>query len=425
MINLKSIFGIALLTCLFSLNTAAEEPFRPKHGEFPPIEKAHSYFGEVIFIDHATRRGSIRIKSDNGMFRRNNPHPFAMLPYGMIKYHGAPADLRDIPLGTVMHAKGFLPPDPKISSVPVYPIGNKTKDMGHYRGVGVTPAENHILLLEDEPSYCKRNGLVWKLKEMEFKGNEWLMKATREAKKGGNEKVKPETFTFDAATRIWRGRELLTPADMVADKLWPSNGKKALGDQQVLIGLNYKLTPQGVFTRFHITDIWLDEVAMERAIQKQTEVHKAFMRSRWLPAYVDNVEYGKFGRAKVTATFFGGMDESLYSDFKKGEKAVMNPAELTLKHTAGGYGPGHIASKGPILEVKKISGDVPFASSGVQIKFETDLIIEGIRKGRVVRVRPASWPELMVPREECIWNHGFDHEDRFPTPAIFPTYHPK
>ena len=36
-------------------------------------------------------------------------------PYGVIRYHGAPADLRDIPLGTVIHVRGFLPPDPAIS----------------------------------------------------------------------------------------------------------------------------------------------------------------------------------------------------------------------------------------------------------------------------------------------------------------------
>jgi hypothetical protein len=28
------------------------------------------------------------------------------------------------------------------------------------------------------------------------------------------------------------------------------------------------------------------------------------------------------------------------------------------------------------------------------------LIIEGIRPGRVVRVRPASWPQVNVPRDE-------------------------
>ena len=88
---------------------------------------------------------------------------------------------------------------------------------------------------------------------------------------------------------------------------------------------------------------------------------------------------------------------------------------------AAQYGPAHMASKGPILDVTKASGDAPLGSSGIQIRFETDLIIEGIRPGRVVRVRPASWPQVHVPREEYLGDSS-SHEDRFPTPAIFPKY---
>lgn len=424
MMNFKETIWIALIGCLsFTFTAVAEEPFRPVEGEFPPIEKAHSYRGELIFVDHATRRASIRVQS-TGMFRRNNPHPIAMLPYGMISYHGAPAALRDIPLGTIMHVKGYLPPDPKISSVPLFPINNKNIDGNHYRGLGTEPAENYVLLLEDEPSYCKRNGLVWKLKELEYKGSEWLITATRGPKNGEDPKAKEEKFTFDAAIRIWRGRELLSLDDLVAEKIWPASGKKSLDGQSVLMGLNFKPTPEGIFTRFHITDIWLDDTAAQRAAQKQTEVHKAYMRSRWIPAYVNKVEYGKLGRATVTATLFGGMDESIYSDFKKDMGLTVNAAELTLKHSAGAYGPSHIASKGKILEVTKAAGDIPMGSSGIQIRFETDLIIEGIRKNRVVRIRPHSWPDLKLPREECVWDNNYSHEDRFPTPAIFPKYTP-
>ena len=41
---------------------AEDEPFRPEAGKFPPVEKAHSYRGELVFVDHATRRGSIRVQ---------------------------------------------------------------------------------------------------------------------------------------------------------------------------------------------------------------------------------------------------------------------------------------------------------------------------------------------------------------------------
>ena len=412
-------FGMSLLAS--TANAEGEgEPFRPEAGKFPPLEKALSYRGELVFVDHANRRGSIRVQGA-GMFFRNDPHPFAMLPYGIIRYHGAPADLRDIPLGTVMHVRAFLPPDPKTSSVPVLPIDSKTKDANHNRGAGIFPAENHVLLLEDEPSHCLREGLVWKLKEVDLQNNSGIIVASRELKEGGDDKASEESMTFDAATRIWRGRERLEVEDLIAEDIWPASGKKSLDGQAVLLGITWKPTQDGVFTRFHISDIWLDDVAIERSAHQQTETHKAFIRSRWMPAWIDAVEYGKFGRATVTATLFGGMDDSLYADFKKGASAMMNAVENTLKHTHGAYGPAHMASRGSILDVTKADGEVPLGSSGIQIRFETDLIIEGIRPGRVVRVRPGNWPQVQVPREEYL-NDASSLEERFPTPAIFPKY---
>ena len=58
MINSK----IYILTLLTTLTLTAESPFRPKAGEFPPLEKAHAYRGELIFVDHPNRRGTIRVQ---------------------------------------------------------------------------------------------------------------------------------------------------------------------------------------------------------------------------------------------------------------------------------------------------------------------------------------------------------------------------
>jgi hypothetical protein len=420
MTRLVFVLGSSFLVLGWCVASAAEEPFRPEAGKFPPLEQAHSYRGELVFVDHANRRGSIRVQG-SGMFFRNDPHPFAMLPYGIVRYHGAPADLRDIPLGTVLHVRAFLPPDPKISAVPVLPVNSKKMDGNHNRGAGIAPAENHVLLLEDEPSRCQREGVVWKLKEVDLKNHAGMIIASREPKQGGDSKATEEKMTFDAATRVWRGRECLRIEELIAEGAWPAEGKKSLGSQAVLLGLTWKPTPDGIFTRFHISDIWLDDAAMQRAAHNQSETHKAFIRSRWMPAWIDAVEYGKFGRATVTATLFGGMDDSLYADFKKGSPAMMNAVENTLKHTHGAYGPAHMASRGSLLDVIKTPGDAPLGSSGIQILFETDLIIEGIRPGRTVRVRPGSWPQVQVPREEYL-NDGANLEERFPTPAIFPKY---
>jgi hypothetical protein len=423
------------LACSFVIqaNAASNEPstknkepgtevFRPEAGKFPPLEKAHAYRGELVFVDHANRRGSIRVEG-MGVFRMNDPHPFAMLPYGMVRYHGAPAELRDIPLGTVLHIRAFLPPDPNISAVPVLPVNNKEKDANHRRGIGIFPAENHVLLLEDEPSHCQREGVIWKLKEVEIKNREGIVIASREPIDGVKGKASEEMLTFDAATRVWRGRECLRIEHLTAEGAWPAEGKKSLSDQSVMLGITWKPTPGGVFTRFHISDIWLDDAAMQNSTQHQSEMHKAFMRGRWLPAWIDAVEYGKFGRATVTATLFGGMDPALYADFKKGIPALMNGVENTLKHTEGGTaGPTQMAARGKLVDVTKLPGQAPVGSSGIQIRFETDLITEGMRPTRIVKVRPASWPDVHLPREEYLGNGASGIDERFPTPAIFPNY---
>ena len=391
-------------------NEPRTEVFRPEAGKFPPLERAKAYMGQLAFVDHANRRGSIRV-SGGELFHSTPPHPFAMLPYGMARYHGAPADLRDIPLGTMLYGRFYLPPDPDSSSVPVVSSGKVTN-----------PSENHALLLEDEPSFCLREGKVWKLKEVELENKQGMILASREPKEGGEGKEGEQRMSIDAATCIWRGREKLGFEDLIAEGHWPAEGKKSLDGLVVYLGISWK--PAGTWerrvgNRLHISDIWLDETAMQRATQHQIKVHRELVRSRWMPAFVDAVEYGKFGEATVTATLFGGMDPSLYADFKKDVVGQMAVTDENLKHSQGWVSHSHMAIKGPVLDVTKQDKEVPLGSSGIQIRMKVDLIVEGFRPGKIVRIRPMNWPDDAVPREEYT---GGTKEERFPTPAIFPKY---
>ena len=54
-------------------------------------------------------------------------------------------------------------------------------------------------------------------------------------------------------------------------------------------------------------------------------------------------------QANASLTFFGGMDQALYDDFKKDIGGQINGTENTLKHTASHYGPGHMASNRKIV----------------------------------------------------------------------------
>lgn len=388
-------FAVCLLSTVSRLR--AEEPFRPTADQFPPAAEAKAYRGELVFVDHVNRRGSLRLHVD-GHYHEGNLHHFAMLPYGEIYYHGAPAELRDIPIGTVLYGRFYLPPDPKTSAVP------------NVNGNNVTaPRENHAIVLEDGPSLCLREGKAWKLKEVKINGAEGELVASLDREEGGDGLGGEHTFTIDGATRIWRGRELLGIDDLTRDGIWPPSGQKSLDGQAVQLALAWH--PRYLYQQFHVSDIWLDEQAMQVATERQRGRHVRHIRTRWMPARVDAVEYGKFGHATVTATLFGGMDESLYADFKPNVNAKMAAAENTLRT----WWPDHDGMDGKIIAVDEIDEDPPRGSSGIQIQFQVPLILEGFRPGRIVRIRTQNWPNVKPPVEERVRNF----EDRWPSPDIF------
>ena len=381
-----------------AIATAADEPaFQPEPGKFPPLSAAKSYRGELVFVDHVNRRGSLRLHVD-GHFHEGKLHHFAMLPYGMIWYRGAPAELRDIPIGTVLHGLFYRPPDPKTSSVPNASGGDVTQ-----------PAENHAILLEDHPSLCLREGKAWNLSAVLINETESHLVASLDRKPGSDGLGGEHTVTIDRSTRIWRGRELLGLDELIADGTWPANGEKKFDQHAIQLSLTWH--PRYLYQHFHAADLWLDNAAMKVATERQRQQHIRHIRLRWMPARVDNIEYGKFGHAIITATLFGGMDDSLYADFKTGIGGKMAAAEATLRT----WWPDHDGMDGKITSVEKLKGAPEFGSSGIQIQFEVPLILEGFRPGSTVRIRPQNWPNVKPPTEECV--HNF--EDRWPSPDLF------
>jgi hypothetical protein len=376
---------------------AEEAPFRPEPGKFPPLAEAKAYRGELVFVDHINRRGSLRLHVD-GHYHEGRLHHFAMLPYGMIHYRGAPAELRDIPIGTVLYGRFYLPPDPKTSAVPNVNGGHVTQ-----------PAENHAILLEDGPSLCLREGKAWKLNEVEIKGNEGHLVVALDRKEGGEGLGGEHKVTIDRSTRIWRGRELLGLDELVAEGSWPAKGQKKFEGQPIQLALTWH--PRYLYQQFHAADLWLDEAAMLVAAERQRQRHIRHIRMRWMPARVDAVKHEKFGHATVTATLFGGMADSLYADFKPGIGGKMAAAENTLRT----WWPDHDGMDGKITAVERANGKPEPGSSGIQIQFEVALILEGFRPGNTVRIRPHNWPNVKPPVEERV--DGF--EDRWPSPDIF------
>ena len=146
---------------------------------------------------------------------------------------------------------------------------------------------------------------------------------------------------------------------VIAEGAWPADGTEALKGQPVQLSLAWH--PRYLYQEFHVADIWLDATAMKVASTRQTERHNRYIRHRWMPARVNAVKYGKFGLS--------------------GQMAV---AENTLRT----YWQNHDGMEGKIESVTKLKGEAPFGSSGIQVQFSMNLVLEGFRPGRLIRIRP-------------------------------------
>jgi hypothetical protein len=358
-------FLLLLISATYCL--AEEKEHIPQPGKFPPKNSGQYLAGELVTVDPINRRGVLRL--DGNANHQTPVHPFAMLPYGMLWYNGAPAELRDIPLGTHLHGYFFLPPQGEEKTVP--PAQGEAK---------YTRPQNHAISLEDDFSFYQRRGQAWKVVSMDATMGKIQVTSTGHAVKDGLSGAR--TFDIDNCARVWKERRLVDLADITPG-------------QVIQINLTYsKGFAEGEFT---VSEIWLDDESRKLATELQRRRHVRYQRVRWLPAWIDSVENFDFGGGIVTLTLFGGMDQSLYDELKATQDKGFGvaAAEKTLRTWA------HRSDKkiGQVLEWKETPNPL-LGSSGYQIKLKFTELLDGYRPGRIVRVKSDSWIFITVPPEE-------------------------
>jgi len=347
--------------------------FQLVEGQFPPEGSAHAVSGELIRVDHLERRFQIRVDRNDSQDRGvwDLPLDAGMLPYGSIWYHGAPAALQDIPLGTHLHGLFYLK-DPVDQTPP--PDGPNRR---------VTPESDfrRCFRIEDDFTHDSRQQRLWKIENVDLEA----MKLT--ASLDGD---KAKTFDLLTSTRVFKGNAF---ADL-----------KALQPGQSVL---FNLTWVTLYGPGRITDMWLDEPAHTFATAHQLERHRIHTRERGLPGWVTAVEDEP---QLVTVTFFGNVDPKLFDELtlkdlnapppKDGSPPPTEPrgALAVARESLMTYDPVNDRKQGSILEVKKIS--VEPGSSGIQIQLKMDMLLEGYRPTRIVRFYPATWKVNALPREE-------------------------
>ena len=330
--------------------------FQLKPGEFPPEGSAHHLAGELIALDHVNRAGMLRWDRDASQTEFDRAHPFTMLPYGSLRYHGALAELRDIPIGTHLHGQFYF--DEKAG-----------KD-----GKG---AFTQALRLEDDFSFDTHRQRQWRVDGIAL--DKGTLTVTLIGPADDQADARATVFRIDPSTRVWKGRCIGALSDL------------AVG-QTVLVNL----TVCTILAPGRCTEIWLDQDSRQVATAHQLAVHHRYLREHGLACIVDEVDNQQ---QIVTATLFDGFDPALLVDFKENGGLTAAVAEERLRT----YDQGGDSANGPILQVTQ--GPTAPGSSGIRIRFKPALFLEGHRPGRILRLFGTGWRVDSLPFEEQAYDH--------------------
>jgi hypothetical protein len=346
------------LLWLLCLAAGADDPpawTQAKSGEFPAANAAHEISGELIGVDHVNRSGTLR--PDRNDSQRTDDYdvalPFALLPYGKTMLHGTYAELRDVPIGTHLHGLFFVQEAPGKNQKPVF---------------------NRVLALEDDFSRFTRLKKAWRVDSVELDKGKLNVTGVAE---DGTADAKPTLLQIGPATRVWKGRGYGVLKDLAP-------GLKILANLTVCT-----LKGPG-----RCLDLWLDDESRAVARERQLEAHKLWQREHGLGCWVESVDNAA---GTVTVTLFDAADPALLKEVRKNEHVGAAVAEESLRT----YDQHNDIRGGPVLEVKSIP-PLP-GSSGVQVTFKPNPLLEGYRPKRFLRLFPGGWRVDDLPREERLY----------------------
>ena len=360
---------------------------------FPPADAGVDLAGELVAADHLLRRGGLRLDGDfnEDRYRWSPTFSFMLLPYGTVTYHGAPADLNDVPLGTRLLGRFMLPPEGDTAIAP--PLKH------HMRLERFVPAHNRAVRLEDDFSHAVRTGRAWKLQGFDReKGLLTVVAVTAAGEPVAD--AKPVVRSVDASTRVWKENGFGTLDDLAA--------AAAAG---AIVQANLTWAPGWVNKDFHASDIWLDEASRKGATARQREIHLRRTLHYGLPARIERVKHTGGGNGVVTVTLLAGYDPTIYKEFfdnggspgRMSTGIAFGPVEPSLRiWETGGWG--------SVAKRRTVENPLP-GSSGIELDISTNLLLEGFRPGRFVRIRSqtGNWPKSTLPPEVRIkWNEESD-----------------
>ncbi len=377
--------GLLALWLLASPAAAADKPayrtdvfgdektpwFQLVDGEFPPADAGHHIAGELVSFNQLDRAFVLRADRTDGQPRSHCDLPLAaaMLPYGSIYYHGAFAAVEDIPMGTHLHGQ-FFQKNPK----------DKSKPIEAYHG-RVTPEADftRCFLLEDDFSYQKRLGQTWRIESVDLDG----MKLTAQLLESGNESGKPKQFDLLEYTRVWKARGFEPIALLAQGQI-----------------IRFNLTWATLYGPGRLLEIWLDDESQAQAFAHQLKIHHRHVRERGLPGWVTTVDNGN---QLVKVTLFSNVDpallEPLHVTEETGEEKERHVVSMVVAmDSLATFDMVNDRQRGPLKSINKVP--VLPGAIGTEIEVRPNLLLEGFRPKKVVRVFAHGWNVITLPNEQ-------------------------
>jgi hypothetical protein len=348
---------VFLAALLIQSSSPAEEPKRdPQHPfrtdfaneqlrwyqlnsrDFPPHHSEHRVSGELVAADFIHRSGVFR-KSGSGELVN-----FTLPPFGTVHYRNAPADLRDVPLGT-----GF-----------VFFLYQDTD------GVFTRAAA-----LQDDFTTTAKLNASYRLDAI--KRGEGKLMVTRQKLPAKQADGPCREWLVTEHTRLWKGGQSVKLDDLAAGDELLANFAAATPEQPL-----------------RCTEIWIGADTHQQVTQEQREKHSAFLKVRGLPARIHRVE-----GSEIVADLLASDDPAdrtvlrtmVLADFSVGKDMRLAVANDELRT----YWPSVDGKRARVVRIENTPADA-HGTGGLRITLEPTLMLEGFRQGRIVRLFGEKWP---------------------------------
>jgi len=323
--------------------------YQPKPLEFPPHHSDHRVSGELVRADFIHRTGQFRMSKTGEIVE------FTMPPYGSVHYLNAEAELRDVPLGT--YFLFFL------------------NDDGHGRFT-------RLATMEDQFTMDAGHGLSYRLDEARLAEGKLL--ATRQSLPKNQPDLGQAELHVTPETRVWKDDHPLKLEDLKP------------GDE-----LLYNLTGKTATNPGVCTDIWVGAETRKQVTGQQSAKFAERMKRLGLPGWIEKTEGNK-----LTVTLFSDdvptFKKTWKDDLVIGRKLETSVANEELRT----WNPPSDREHGSLLEIQNVPTDC-YGCSGVRVVVQVPYMLEGFRRGRIVRFFGDGWAIKDPPYGQGLMNYGY------------------